>query len=180
MLPMNLEKLSAAIHRAQTVLRRRPDMGVHDDSPVTSRWQGGTRVVSRHENGTEIASDMPSELGGSGDHVTPGWLFRAGLASCAATSIAMTAAAEAIELTTLEVRVTSRSDARGLLNMTDERGALIYAGPSDLQLHVRISASNATPERLRALVEAACRCSPIPNVVQNAAPLELQIEVADP
>jgi uncharacterized OsmC-like protein len=61
---------------------------------------------------------MPSEVGGSGDQVTPGWLFRAGLASCAATRIAMAAAAEGIELATLEVRASSRSDTRGLLGMT--------------------------------------------------------------
>jgi hypothetical protein len=34
--------------------------------------------------------------------VTPGWLFRAGFASCAATCIAMGAAAQGIELASLE------------------------------------------------------------------------------
>ena len=74
-------------------------MGMHDDAPATARWRGGTRVVTSHANGIEIPTDMPGELGGSGDRVTPGWLFRAGLASCAATRIAMGAAAEGIELT---------------------------------------------------------------------------------
>ncbi len=121
---------------------------------------------------------MPGELGGTGDQVTPGWLFRAGLASCAATSIAMTAAAEGIELTTLEVRASSRSDTRGLLGMTDADGAPVYAGPSDVRMHVRIFAPDAPPERLRALVEKACRCSPIPAAVVNAVPLDLRVDVA--
>lgn len=135
--------------------------------------------MSSHANGTQVVSDMPTELGGTGDQVTPGWLFRAGLASCAATSIAMKAAAEGIELTELEVRATSRSDTRALLDMTEANGAEIYAGPNDVQLHVRISAPRVASESLRALVEAACRCSPIPNAVQNASPVALKIEVGE-
>jgi hypothetical protein len=33
------------------------------------------------------------------------------------------------------------------------------------------------PERLRALVEAACRCSPMPEAVRHEVPLGLQVEV---
>ena len=170
--------LGATLKRAEAVLRRRPDMGLHDDAPATARWDGNTRVVASHANGTELATDMPSELGGTGDRVTPGWLFRAGLASCATTSIAMTAAADGIALTTLEVRVSSRSDTRGLLGMSDADGAPVYAGPSDVRMHVRIFAHDAPPERLRALVEKACRCSPIPAAVVNAVPVDLQVDVA--
>ncbi|MEO8486640.1 MAG: OsmC family protein [Betaproteobacteria bacterium] len=50
---------------------------------------------------------MPAELGGNGDRVSPGWLFRAGIASCAATAIAMRAAAEGIGIEDLEATVES-------------------------------------------------------------------------
>jgi len=170
--------LAAALQRAAAALRRRPQLGVHDDAPATARWEGNTRVVASHANGTQVATDMPGELGGTGDRVTPGWLFRAGVASCATTSIAMTAAAEGIALTALEVRVSSRSDTRGLLGMTDADGAPVYAGPGDVRMHVRIFAPDATPERLRALVEKAYRCSPIPNAVVNAVSVGLDVEVA--
>jgi len=63
--------------------------GLLPDRPATARWERGTRVVASHANGAQMATDMPNELGGTGDGVTPGWLFRAGLASCAATSIAL-------------------------------------------------------------------------------------------
>jgi uncharacterized OsmC-like protein len=152
-------------------------MGMHDDAPATARWERGTRVVASHANGTQVATDMPSELGGTGDKVTPGWLFRAGLASCAATSIALTAAANGIILTMLEVRATSRSDARGLLGMKDSTGAPVPAGPCDVQLHVRIAADGVEPVRLRALVEDGYRCSPIPNAVISAVPVDLRIDV---
>jgi uncharacterized OsmC-like protein len=152
-------------------------MGIHDDAPATAAWQGATRVVVSHANGTALTSDMPSELGGSGDLITPGWLFRAGLASCATTSIAIAAALRSIELGALEVKVESRSDTRGLLGMADERGDAVPAGPVDVKISVRIAAPGVAPERLRALVEEGCRCSPIPNAVQRATPFELRVDV---
>jgi len=174
---MSADDLKSALNRAEAVLRRRPEMGMHDDATASASWHRGTRVISSHANGTQIATDMPAELGGTGDKVTPGWLFRAGVASCAATSIVMTAAKEGVELTTLHVQVTSRSDTRGLLGMPDSEGVPVYAGPKDLQLSVRIAANGAAPEKLRALVENGVRCSPIPSVVQSATPLPVRIEI---
>lgn len=174
---MSLQDIAAALQRVEAALERRPDMGLHDDAPATARWQGGTRIESSHANGTAMMTDMPCELGGSGDRVTPGWLFRAGIASCAATSIAMSAAAEGIALGALEVRVGSRSDTRGLVGLTDSDGQEVYAGPRDMQLQVRIAAQGVSPERLRTLVEAGVRRSPIPSATRNATPLALQIEV---
>jgi organic hydroperoxide reductase OsmC/OhrA len=124
-----------------------------------------------------MSTDMPTELGGSGDQVTPGWLFRAGLASCCATCIAMGAAAAGIELAMLEVSASSRSDTRGLLGMADDSGEPVGAGPRDVQLVVRISAFGVSAERLRILVEDCNRCSPIAAAVRDAVPLALQIEV---
>jgi uncharacterized OsmC-like protein len=174
---MTTNDIAAALRRVETVLRRRPEMGLHDDAPATARWEQGTRVVASHANGSQMATDMPSELGGTGDKVTPGWLFRAGVASCAATSIAMTAAAEGVALSSLEVRASSRSDTRGLLGMADADGTTVCAGPRDVQLHIRIAAHGIEPERLRLLVEKAYRCSPIPTGVVNAVPVDLRIDV---
>ena len=174
---MQAQEIAAALQRVQSVLLRRPSSGVHDDAPATARWDGGTRVLASHANGTQLATDMPGELGGSGDQVTPGWLFRAGLASCAATSIAMAAARQGIALATLELQACSRSDARGLLGMAGADGVSVNAGPSDLQLRVRIAAPGIAPERLRELVEQALRCSPIPCAVQSAVPMALHVDV---
>jgi uncharacterized OsmC-like protein len=176
-LAMAAQDIAEALKRVEAVLERRPDMGRHDDAPATAVWKCGTRVVASHANGAAIATDMPGELGGTGDQVTPGWLFRAGLASCAATTIAMAAAAEAIELTTLEVRAFSRSDTRGLLGMPDADGEPVSAGPFDVELHVRIAAPGVEPARLRALVESGYRCAPIPNAVVNALPVALRIDI---
>src|SRR5262245_66675527 len=63
---MTLRDLATAIDRAKRVLQRRPDMGLHDDSPAVARWQGGTRVVSSHANGTADASDSAADAGWGG------------------------------------------------------------------------------------------------------------------
>ena len=176
---MSAEYVANALERAEVVLRRRPDMGMHDDSPAVARWRGSTRIVTSNANGIEIQTDMPGELGGTGDQVTPGWLMRAGLAACTATRIAMGAAAAGIELTTLELRASSRSDTRGLLGMTESDGSAVGAGPQDMQLHVTIAANGVPAEKLRALVEESHRCSPVPCAIQNETPVGLQVEVVD-
>lgn len=174
---MTMQAMAAAMQRIESVLQRRPEKGLHDDAPATARWQSGTRVLSTHANGTEMATDMPAEFAGSGGGVTPGWLFRAGIASCATTSIALQAANQGISLTRLEVEVTSRSDLRGVFGMTDVQGEVVPAGPLDVALSVRIAADGVSPDRLRALVESTCRCSPIPDAVRRATPLAVRVEV---
>lgn len=173
---MTQQHIAEALQRVQAVLQRRPETGLHEDGPATARWTGGTRVVASHANGTQVPTDMPSELGGTGDKVTPGWLFRAGLASCATTSIVMAAATEEVALTLLEVKATSRSDTRGLLGMPDADGRTVAAGPGEVQLAVRIQADGVPPERLDALVRAAVGRSPIPSALQAATPLALRID----
>jgi uncharacterized OsmC-like protein len=175
---MTSEQVATAVARAQTVLRRKPEMGRHDDTPASARWLGATRCVVRHPAGIEVATDMPAELGGEGDEVTPGWLFRGGLASCAATSIALTAAARGIALDSLEVEASSRSDTRGLLGMTEADGREVPAGPADMQLHVRIAAAGVSAELLEKLVADGCRCSPVPCAVVQATPFALHVDVA--
>jgi uncharacterized OsmC-like protein len=138
---------------------------------------GGMRVVSSHSNGTQLSTDVPTELGGSGDQVTPGWLVRAGLVSCLATRIAMGAAAAGFELATLEVSAGSRSDARGLLGMPEASGGRVGAGPRDVQVLVRIAAPGVSPERLRILIEESNRCSPVSAALRDEVPITMRIEV---
>jgi organic hydroperoxide reductase OsmC/OhrA len=173
---MAAKDIAAAVQRVESVLKRRPAAGIHDDAPATARWQTGMRIVASHANGTQMLTDMPAELGGSGDQVTPGWLFRAGLASCCATRIAMGAACAGIELAMLEVLAGSRSDTRGLFGMPDVSGEPVGAGPREVQLVVRISARGVSVERLRTLVEDCNRCSPVSAALRDTVSLTLQIE----
>lgn len=173
---MATQDIAAALQRVKSVLQRRPEAGLHDDAPATARWDGNLRVVASHANGRQVLTDMPGEFGGGGDQVTPGWLLRAGFASCTATCIAMGAAAEGIELDSLEVLARSRSDSRGLPGVADADAEPVSAGPRDMELTVRISARGVAPQRLRALVEHSYHCSPMARAVQDAVPVALHIE----
>jgi len=176
---MAFQDIAAAIHRAESVLRKRPSAALHEDAPATSQWSGRMEVVTSHTNGTQLQTDMPPELGGGGSQVTPGWLMRAGLASCTATSIVMAAATENIELNTLEVVAGSTSDARGLLGVPDEQGTQVKASPLRVRVTVRIAAQGIPAERLRALVEDSDRRSPVACALRDALQVDLQIEVVD-
>jgi hypothetical protein len=89
----------------------------------------------------------------------------------------MAAALEGIALTRLEVRASSRSDARGVLGMNEPDGAPVYGGPTDVALHVRIAARDVTQDRLRALVADVYRRSPVPCAVVNPVPVDLVVDV---
>ena len=174
---MSTQDIAAAMERVEAVLRRRPEHGLHDDASATARWQGGTRVVSSHANGAQMATDMPTELGGTGDQVSPGWMFRAGLASCLTTCIAMNAAAQGITLATLEVVAGSRSDTRGIFGMTDADGTTVSPASQDVTMHVHLSAPGTAPKCLRELVAYSYRHSPVPAVLLAATPIALQVDV---
>jgi uncharacterized OsmC-like protein len=176
---MTMERIAAAVHRIESILKRRPEAGLHADAPAVARWQGGARVISSHPNGASVATDLPSELGGTGDEVTPGWLWRAALSSCLATRIVMAAAVEGIDLTSVEVLATSRSDLRGVLGIKAGSGAAPSAGPSDMQLHVRICAPAVSHERLQALVAHSQACSPVQVVASQALPIAVRVEVLE-
>jgi len=174
---MTTENISKAMRRVRSILARRPEAGIHADEPAIARWDEGTRVVASHPNGTQIATDMPVELGGAGNEVSPGWLLRASLASCLAARVAMEAAATGISLTRLEVHGRSTSDARGLLGMTGAGGERITPAPSGVQLEVTVAAPDVERERLQAVVEDSFRCSPVCAAVEATVPVTLRINI---
>jgi uncharacterized OsmC-like protein len=174
---MTAETTAKAVQRIRNVLSRHPEAGIHPDEPAIARWLQGVRVVCSHANGTQIATDLPAELGGSGDQIIPGWLMRAGLASCLATRIAVGAAAEGIVLTRLEVSAASTSDARGMFGMMTDLGEPITAGPRELRLEVRLGASGVPRERLQAIIDESYRCSPVCAALVSAVPVALHTEI---
>lgn len=174
---MARQDIAASLQRAESIFSRRPEAPIHDDAPGIVRCQGGLRFEATHENGTRVLTDMPAELGGTGDQVSPGWLARAGLAACTASCIALAAATEGIELDTLEVKATSRSNARGMLVIATADGETVYPGPHDVQMHVRISARGVAPQRLRTLVEESNRRAPVTAAFKTALEVSLYIEI---
>ncbi len=169
--------IAAALARVNAVLRKRPLAGIVEDAPAVSTWQGGLRVHSRYPGGATAVTDMPAELGGSGDQPSPGWLLRAALAACAVTRIAMAAAEAGIHLHTLQAQADSRSDARGLLGVPDTDGQALPVGPGKLRLAVRIGADGVDSERLRALVDAAVALAPISQLLERPSAVTTQVQI---
>jgi organic hydroperoxide reductase OsmC/OhrA len=174
---MTIQEIAAAIERVESVMRRRPELGMHDDAAALVTWEGGLRACATDGSGLRLETDMPTELGGSGDRVFPGWLMRAGAASCALTRIAMEAASNGLVLDALQVSATSRSDTRGLLGMSGDDGQLVFAGPAEVVLQVQIAAAGVDADRLRGLVEHACRSAPVQQALAQPTPVKVQVHV---
>ena len=145
--------------------------GPAPDRPATAVMEDGLRCRAEGGDGWAIVTDMPVALGGEGSAPTPGWLIRAALASCAATTIAMRAAELEIALTMLEVTAESETDMRGLLGC----GNGAEPGPATARLRVEIEAERADRQRLEELVEWADRHSPVGDGIRRAVPVELEI-----
>jgi uncharacterized OsmC-like protein len=177
---MSTERIAAALTRLESVLRLRPTFSDCEETPAIARWQEGAKFsVGPPKGDLAILTDLPTELGGDGGGVTPGWLMRAGLAACTASSILLNAAAEGIEIQSLELTAGARSDVRGLLGMGDESGEPVSAAFKVVRLLVRISAPGVSRERLQALVERANQRSPVSSALRQAVPLELSVELQD-
>jgi uncharacterized OsmC-like protein len=177
---MSAERIAAALTRLESVLRFRPTFGDREETPAIARWQEGAKFSVRPPKGDlAILTDLPTELGGDGEGITPGWLMRAGLAACTASSILRNAAAEGIEIESLELTAGARSDVRGLLGMADANGTPVSAAFSVARLLVRIPAPGVSRERLQALIERANQQSPVSSALRQAVPVELRIELQD-
>lgn len=174
------DRIAAALARLEVALRHHPGFGLSEETPAITRWQRGVRFVTTPPGGgPELVTDMPSQLGGDGEGVTPGWPLRAGLAACVGTLIVCNAAAQGIELESLELTAGGRSDLRGLFGMADDQGVTVSAAPLEVRLEVRIAAPGVARERLLAVVEQANLCSPVASALRQALPVKLCVEFRD-
>ena len=168
------QDIAAALERVESVLPRRPA------GRPARRRAGHGALGGRHRawspatpTAPQVPTDMPAELGGSGDQVTPGWLFRAGLASCTATCDRDARGGRGHRARARSRCARPAAPTRAACSAwRDADGRPVDAGPRDLQLHVRIAAAGVAagaPARAgRAEPTAARRC---PARSQNAAPL---------
>lgn len=154
-------------------LDNNPDAGRGPDTPATAIPESGIRMRVDGPNDWTVATDHAEEIGGGRTAPNPGWYWRAALASCDATVLTMRAAQVGIDLTTLEVTVESESDARGSLGIDDT----VTVGPARVQLHFRLSASNAGPDRLRELVEWTEAHSPVGHAIGEPTSMEVEVTV---
>ena len=171
---MSVTHIQQSIENRINYLSEHPDEYCHPDKAATAVLEEGLRCRAEGPRGATLVSDMPKAVGGEGSAPTPGWFFRAALASCDTTVIAMRAAQLGVTLATLAVTVESESDERGLLGMDDT----IAAGPLSVRIRIRIGAEGIAPERLREIVTWAQAHSPVANAIHRAVPSKTEVEIA--
>src|SRR5262245_11661569 len=123
-----------AIDRLGAAIKAEPAKAKAKNVPATARLTEGLKFEVTGPNKERVVTDMPPPMGGGATAPNPSWFLRAGMASCAATVIAMRAAKLDIALSELEVTVESDSDLRGILGL-DEK---VSAGLNPMRTKVRI------------------------------------------
>jgi uncharacterized OsmC-like protein len=166
-----MTEIRESILSVRNALASKADAGPAPDRPAVAVMEDGLRCRAEGGDGWAVVTDMPGAVGGEGAASTPGWLIRAALASCAATTIAMRAAELDIALTELEVTAESETDMRGLLAVGDG----VVPGPVTARLRVRLAAEAVDERRLEELVEWADSHSPVGDALRRAVPIELEI-----
>ncbi len=169
---MSSVQIREAIEKASKVITERPEKARIKNPPAIANLVDGLKCQVTGPAGETLQTDMPVGVGGGGTAPNPGWLMRAALAACNATCIAMRAAKHGVNLSKLEVTVSSESDNRGLLGL-DEK---VSAGLQALRVHVRISAPGMSAEELGKLVRWACSHSPVGCADATSAQVEVQVE----
>lgn len=143
---------------------------------VTATMEDGLRCRVEGADGTSIVTDMPKGIGGVGLRPSPGRLYRASLASCDATLLALRAAQIGLNLTTLEVTVEGDPDDTSMLGFLgiDEN---IPPGEHGLVTHFRLGSDSTSAEKLRELAEWVVAHSPVGDSVRRAIPSKTEIEI---
>lgn len=163
--------IRAAIEKAIGYLSEHPEEARYTDSVAKASLQDSLRVEVEGPDGESIVTDMPRGVGGLAEHPSPGWLFRAAVASCVASTVAMEAAREGIDLEALDVEVDSESDDRGILGMDPNAPA----GPSSMRIHITAAATGVDPERVTEVVAAGAARCPVCDATKR--PVEVNVEI---
>lgn len=168
-----MTSIRAAIEKAIGYLSEHPDEARYTDSVAKASLQDSLRVEVEGPDGESIVTDMPRGVGGLAEHPTPGWLFRASVASCVASTVAMETAREGIDLEALDVEVDSESDDRGILGMDPD----VSAGPSSMNIRITVVATGTNPQRLREVAAAGAGRCPVCDATKRAVEVDVAVEI---
>ena len=165
--------IAAALETVSAAIQENPEKARAKYAPATATLTDGLKCSVTGPASERIVTDMAKAMGGEASAPNPGWYFRASIAACCSTAIAMNAARRGIDLTVLEVTVEADGDNRGILGM-DEK---VSAGHAALRTTVKIASDNAAPEQLEELVRFSEAHSPVGCTVRDAPPNTLRIDV---
>ncbi|HEU4947597.1 MAG TPA: OsmC family protein [Kribbella sp.] len=149
---------------------------------VRNQWMAGTHSQTRitdfygagqdqpHSRETVLDADHPAVLTGRDNGPTPVEYVLHALASCLTAGLINIAAARGVELTSVESTVEGDIDLLGILGLSDTA--------RNGYRHVRVSfriEGDASPEKLRALVEQSRARSAVFDIVTNGVPVDITV-----
>ncbi|MDQ4004718.1 MAG: OsmC family protein [Actinomycetota bacterium] len=167
-------QIGESIENAVRYLTEHPDEARYTDTFARATLTDALRVEVEGPNGAGVVTDMPDGVGGLGKEPSPGWLFRAALASCVASTIGMEAAREGLTLSSLEVEVDSESDDRGILGMDET----VPAGPLSTRIRVRARAEGTDETSLREILDRGARRCPVCDATKRAVEVTIDFETS--
>ena len=173
---MDSEEIRRSIESAVTYVTEHPGEAAYTDSAAVARIDSGLRCRITGPDDASVTTDMPASVGGGESAPSAGWLFRAAVAGCVATLVAMRAAQRSVPLGELEVTVDSESDDRGILGIDDT----VPAGPLSLRIVVRVAATDGTGrDALVEIVHWAIGHCPVSDAAARSMPLRVDVETGE-
>ena len=170
---MDSLRIQSAISEATEYLTAHPDEARYTDSPAVAVVEDGLRCRVSGPSGEDLATDMPSSVGGAGTAPSPGWFLRAAEASCVATLIVMRSAVLGAEVGRVEVTVDSESDDRGILGLD----ASVPAGPLTGRVVIHFGGGGARETLLREIATWAVDHCPVTDAVRRPVPFAVSVEI---
>lgn len=153
---------------------------------ATSTWLGGTHNTGKihgfthagepdgsRSEGFVLHGDEPPVLLGNNAGPNAVELLLQALGFCYAVGYAANAAAQGIELSSLEFDVEGDLDVRPFLGLKGAR-----PGFTAIRAKARVSSPNATSEQLQALCRYVQDTSPVRDCLANAVPVQTTLEIS--
>ena len=155
------DAIRTAMEAASAWVGDHPDEARYTDSLATARVVERLRIRVEGPNGETLETDMPTGVGGSGAHPSPGWFMRAAVASCVASLATMRAAQLGWTGFSVEVDVDSESDDRG--------------GPLSMRIGLRLAADGIGLDGLEELAVWAVDHCPVSDAVRRGVPVHVEV-----
>jgi uncharacterized OsmC-like protein len=145
--------------------------GSHNRSTIRGFYAAGGEDTTR-EQAFQIDAGEPAILLGTDTGANPAEHLLHALAACLTTSIVYVAAARKVQLTSVESILSGDMDVRGALGVDEEP----RNGFERIVVSFRV-AGNASPEKLREVVERARKRSAVYDMVTNGVPVAVQVAI---
>jgi uncharacterized OsmC-like protein len=161
----------ASLARFEFRVRNRWIDGTHSRSTIHGFYGAGQEDASR-ERPFEVDASEPPVLLGRNEAPNPAELLMHALAGCLTLTIVNVAAARKVTLTEVSSTLEGVLDARGALGLDDS----VRNGFQQIRIGFTVK-GEASPEKLREIVERAQVRSVVYDIVSNGVPVDVQAEV---